>query len=90
MRLVPKRPLLPILLFLLSFTGGLGIAGSSALIKGSSPAPVAVGCVEDCKEKQDKHLEKCEQIPEARRENCREAANSVYNKCVERCGDRTR
>ena len=85
-----QRPLLPVLLFLLSFTGGLGIARSSAMIKGSSPAPAAVGCVEDCKEKQDRMLEKCEQIPEARRENCREAANSVYNKCVERCGDRTR
>lgn len=84
MRLV-KRPLLPVLLFLLSFAGGIAVAGTSAVIK-SSPAKVVVGCVDDCKERQDKMLEKCENIPEARREACREAANNVYNKCVERCG----
>lgn len=89
MRLV-QRPLLPVLLLLLSFAGGLGLARTSAMMKGGSPARTAVGCVDDCKEKQDKMLERCEQIPEARRESCREAANSVYNRCVERCGERSR
>ncbi len=79
-----KRPLLSLLLLLLSFAGGLALARTSAMIRPGTPA--AVGCVDDCKEKLDKMLEKCEQIPEARRESCREAANNVYNKCAERCG----
>ncbi|HEY6187509.1 MAG TPA: hypothetical protein VIW80_07515 [Pyrinomonadaceae bacterium] len=81
-----QRPLLPIVLLLLLIACGMAFARARTS-PNAGPAPTAVGCVDDCKEKLDKMLEKCEQIPEARRENCREAANTVYNKCLERCGD---
>jgi hypothetical protein len=84
-----RRPSLIIVTLLLLLACGIAIARSRTAMKNGSAAPaVAVGCVDDCKEKLDKMLEKCEQIPEARRENCREAANNVYNKCAERCGER--
>lgn len=83
-----ERPLLPVVLLLLLLACGIAVARTRT-VKGSSAMPV-MECVSDCKDKLDKMLEKCEQIPEARRENCREAANTVYNKCVERCGERTR
>jgi len=77
-------------MLLLSFAGGLGLARSSAMMKSSYRAPAAVGCAEDCKEKLDKMLERCTQLPEARRERCQEGANEHYNKCMEKCGDRSR
>ncbi|HEV2913158.1 MAG TPA: hypothetical protein VGX92_07570 [Pyrinomonadaceae bacterium] len=83
-----RRPLLLIVLVLILFVCGMALAASRT-IRSSAAAPVA-GCAEDCKEKLDKMLEKCEQIPEARRGVCREAANAHYDKCTEKCADRAR
>jgi hypothetical protein len=81
-----RRPLPLIVLALILMVCGIALAASRTT--GSSPA--AVGCTEDCKEKLDKMLEKCAQIPEARQGVCREAANAHYDKCVEKCGERAR
>jgi hypothetical protein len=83
-----QRPLLPVLLLLLLLVGGIAVARSRTAANGSGTPPAPAGCIDDCKTRQDKMLEKCEALPDARREHCRETANSLYNKCVERCGER--
>ncbi|HYY56244.1 MAG TPA: hypothetical protein VE842_02875 [Pyrinomonadaceae bacterium] len=84
-----QRPLPLIVLALILMVCGIALAASRTV--SSSPAPAAVvGCTEDCKEKLDKMLEKCAQIPEARQGVCRDAANAHYDKCVEKCGERAR
>ena len=87
MKLV-QRPLSLIILFLVMFICGIAIARTHTVR--NDPAATNVGCAEDCKEKQDKMLERCAQLPEARRERCQEGANEHYNKCMEKCGDRSR
>lgn len=79
-----KRPLLPIVLLLLLLACGIAIARTRG--GGNIFAPV-VGCKDDCQERLNKTMERCDQLPEASREKCREVANNQYNKCVERCGD---
>lgn len=47
-------------------------------------------CADSCKTKRDRTLERCDGAPEQTREKCREIANTQYDKCVERCGERAR
>ena len=42
-------------------------------------------CKGDCASTRDKNLEKCNELPEAARDRCRERVNRQYDKCVERC-----
>jgi hypothetical protein len=83
-----RRPLPLVVLALILLVCGIALAASRT--NNGIAAPAAVGCTEDCKEKLDKMLEKCAQIPEARQGVCRDAANAHYDKCVERCGERAR
>jgi hypothetical protein len=85
---IVQRPLSLILLLLVLLVCGIAIARTRT-VRNNSTA-LNVGCAEDCKEKLDKMLERCTQLPEARRERCHEGANEHYNKCMEKCGDRSR
>ena len=79
-----RRPL--ILIVILLFLLGCGIAlARSSNIKGHLVTAAAEGCADECKERRDKMLERCEQWPEAQRERCQTLANTQYDKCVERC-----
>lgn len=83
MKLV-QRPLSLIVLLLVLLVCGIAIARSRTTL-----SPQKVGsCTDNCAERRDKTLERCDSMPEERRAPCREQANEQYNKCVERCGDR--
>jgi hypothetical protein len=83
---IVQRPLSLILLFLVLLVGGIAIARTRTVR--NSHTALTVGCTEDCKEKLDKTLERCNQLPDARRPKCEESANEQYNKCTEKCGER--
>jgi hypothetical protein len=79
-----QRPLLPIVLLLLLLACGIAIARTRATRNIAAPV---IECTDDCKERLDKTLERCAQLPDSSRERCRAIANNQYNKCIERCGD---
>jgi hypothetical protein len=83
---IVQRPLSLFVLFFVLFVCGIAIARSRT-DRNNHTAPT-VGCTDDCREKLDKTLERCNQLPDARRPKCQESANEQYNKCVEKCGDR--
>ncbi len=81
-----RRPLLPILIVLFLLTCGIALARSRTAKSNLAPA-VAVECADDCKERLDAALEKCDQMPEDSRDNCRRVANMQHEKCLERCNN---
>jgi hypothetical protein len=85
---IVQRPLSLILLLLVLLVCGIAIARTRTVR--NNHTALNVGCAEDCKEKLDKMLERCTQLPEARQSRCQEGANEHYNKCMEKCGDRSR
>jgi hypothetical protein len=82
---IVQRPLSLIVLLLVLLVCGIAIARSRTVRNNS--AAVTVECADDCKERLDKTLERCSQMPDARRSRCQESANDQYNKCIERCGE---
>jgi hypothetical protein len=47
----------------------------------------AVDCAEDCKASRDRLFERCDQLSEPAKTNCRERATKLYDKCIERCNN---
>jgi hypothetical protein len=83
-----RRPLLPILLVVFLLACGIAIARSRTAKSRLAPAAPVVECADDCKEKLDAALERCNQMPEASRDNCQRVANIQHGKCVDRCEGR--
>ncbi len=79
-----RRPSLPILIVLFLLTCGIAIARSHTA-KTSLALAAAVECADDCKERLDAALEKCDQMPEDSRDSCRRVANMHHEKCLEKC-----
>ena len=83
----PRRYLLLVVVATILLISGISIAASRHAHRG---APV--DCAEDCRDRRDKMLERCNSLPDTAASNCRERANKQYDKCVEGCsgqgGDR--
>jgi hypothetical protein len=84
---IVQRPLSLFVLLLVLLVGGIAIARTRT-VRNDTAAPVTVECADDCKDRLDKTLERCSQMPDARRARCQEIANEQYSKCIERCGER--
>ena len=81
----PRRRFLT-LTALIVFLLACVITLSAARTFRSSAAP-RLDCKDECAEKRDKFMERCDELPNERRERCRNIATSQYDKCVERCGE---
>jgi hypothetical protein len=86
-----RRPLLPVLLVVFLLACGIAIARTRTAKSSLAPAVAAAAvadCADDCKTRFDAALERCNQMPEASRENCQRVANIQHGKCVDRCEGR--
>jgi disulfide bond formation protein DsbB len=81
MKRVLQRPASIFLLLIILLVAGIGVATSGK----SRSVKTAGDCADDCRERRDKWLERCDQQPSDIQTRCREMAQKQYEKCLERC-----